>query len=156
MIFVTKKGVAKTAVDRVWWRLERQFFILLMRQDIPTHFWITHEKRQLSCSCEKLNCNFLPMIFHGDTFLLEIYDQEFPNRFAVQSICEAIPILTKFVVRRYDSFWYAIFHDFWRKNLHRSRLCQGLPTKNFGITFLLFVLSVHACFIQPTMKKKSW
>ena len=64
---------------------------LLTREDIPTHFWITHEKLQLSCLCEKLICIlsiFFSTIFHGDTFLLPIYDQEmgnyeFLNRFAV-------------------------------------------------------------------------
>ena len=42
---------------------------LLTREDIPSHFWITHEKLQLSCLHEKLICisSFVcSTIFHGD------------------------------------------------------------------------------------------
>ena len=33
-------------------------------------------------------------------------------------------------------------------------LCQGLPTKNFSITFIL-TPNIHTCFIQPTKKNIS-
>ena len=76
---------------------------LLTREDIPTHFWITHEKLQLSCLREKLIC-ILSIFFLNNFswwhFLLPIYDREmgnyeFLNRFAVKSTCGAIPILNK-------------------------------------------------------------
>ena len=63
-------------------KARKTFFDLLTRQDIPTHFFNILEQLQLSCLCEKLIgivSIFLSMIFHDDTFLFTIYDQEMGN-----------------------------------------------------------------------------
>ena len=89
--FCHEKGTCKNSCRWGLVKARKTIFDLLTREDIPTHFWITYEKLQLSFLCEKLICIltiFFSKIFHGDTFILPIYDQEvgnyeFLNRFAV-------------------------------------------------------------------------
>ena len=80
--FCHEKGSCKNSYRWGLVKARKLIFDLLTSQNIPTHFWITHENFRLSCPCEKLICIlsiFFSMIFHDDTFLLAIYDQEMGN-----------------------------------------------------------------------------
>ena len=103
---------------------------LLTREDIPTHFWITHEKLLLSCLREKLIC-ILSIFFLNNFswwhFLLPICDQEmgyyeFLNRLPWSPPVVRYQSSTKFVLSSFQ-LWvlrrlrYAFFSSFLTKKI---------------------------------------
>ena len=97
MLYIVRKVLVLSDIDDVasciaYFFWQGKTFLHIFESLMRSHSWFV---------CVK---NYFSMIFHGDNFLLTIYDYEMGNcefliRYAVSFNCTAIPILTKLVVR---------------------------------------------------------
>ena len=132
--FCHEKGRCKNSC--IWGLVKAwmTIFDLLKRQDILTHFWITHGRLQLSCLHKKLFCIY-QFVSQQFCIVTLFYYQFMIKNWVIMNFSIDLPCSPS--VGRYQSsqnsysevttqLWvlrrlrYAFFHDFWRKNLHRS------------------------------------
>ena len=121
-LFVTKSVVAKTAANRVWWRLGRRFSIWWQgshSSEFLSHSW----KVQLSLLCEKLIC--ILSIFFSTIFMVALF-----LNFSIDLPCS--PPVGQYRTSRksysevpsyefYDDIGTHFLMIFDEKNLHRGR-----------------------------------